>query len=127
MKIEEAIEHCEEKAREMRLPVLTQNSNGEWVQIPKEDCEECAKEHEQLSEWMKELKRLREEERPTGKWIRQGKGDDYRCDKCGCSAMYFSQLDDGQEVFGTLTTDWCPWCGAKMEEDGVVKEAENDR
>lgn len=55
-------------------------------------------------------------ERPQGEWIRQGKGDDCRCSECGCSAMYFSQLDeDEQEVFGTLTTDWCPWCGADMK------------
>lgn len=58
------------------------------------------------------------EKRPQGEWIRQGKGDDCRCSECGCSAMYFSQLDeDEQEVFGTLTTDWCPWCGADMRKE----------
>ena len=38
MKLDEAIKHCEEKAR---------------------DCSECAKEHEQLAQWLKELKQLK--------------------------------------------------------------------
>jgi hypothetical protein len=39
MTLEEAIAHCEERA--------------------KADCTECAKEHRQLAEWLKELKDLR--------------------------------------------------------------------
>lgn len=38
MTLDEAINHCEEKAR---------------------DCSECAKEHEQLAQWLKELKQLK--------------------------------------------------------------------
>lgn len=37
MTLDEAIKHCEEKS----------------------DCSECSKEHQQLAEWLKELKKLR--------------------------------------------------------------------
>lgn len=45
MTIDEAIQHCEEVA------------NGMTAQG---DCKECAEEHRQLAEWLKELKHLRE-------------------------------------------------------------------
>ena len=44
--LESAIKHCEEVANEM-------TAQG--------DCEECAKDHRQLAEWLKELKQLREQ------------------------------------------------------------------
>jgi hypothetical protein len=31
----------------------------------------CAHEHEQLAEWLTDYKRLLEEQRPTGEWIRK--------------------------------------------------------
>ncbi len=40
MSLEEAIKHCEDKAREL-------------------GCSECAKEHLQLADWLRELKQLR--------------------------------------------------------------------
>ena len=45
MTLDQAIEHCEEVA------------SKKWVN----GCIECASEHEQLAEWLKELKRLKEE------------------------------------------------------------------
>lgn len=56
MTLEEAIKHCEEKAKEQRA----------WAKeliggLVVEDCLECAKEHEQLAEWLKDYKRLLEE------------------------------------------------------------------
>ena len=47
MTIEEAIQHCIEQAEKMK------KMNG---------CEECASEHEQLAEWLTELKQRRENE-----------------------------------------------------------------
>lgn len=55
MTLDEAIKHCEEKAREIR------QANDEMPS----DCKlskglmECACEHEQLAEWLKELKNYR--------------------------------------------------------------------
>lgn len=56
MTLEEAIKHCEEKAEEIR------KANEEMPTDCKlsEDLCECAKEHEQLAGWLKELKRYRE-------------------------------------------------------------------
>lgn len=58
MNVSEAIRHCEDKAKELREKTLNMIANGE---NPKEraDCLECAREHEQLAEWLKELKGLR--------------------------------------------------------------------
>ena len=44
MTIDEAIKHAEEVANDMELC-----------------CKECAKEHKQLAEWLKELKQLKEQ------------------------------------------------------------------
>lgn len=61
--LDEAIKHCEEKAREIRqaqeeLPPEAKLSKGLL---------ECACEHEQLAEWLKELKQRREAENASQK------------------------------------------------------------
>ena len=43
MTLDESIKHCYKRAEENRI-----------------ECEECAKEHEQLAGWLEELKRYRE-------------------------------------------------------------------
>lgn len=56
MTLDEAIRHCEEKAKE-------QKKKGELADaynLESENCYECAREHEQLAEWLKELKEFRE-------------------------------------------------------------------
>lgn len=59
MTLDEAIKHCEEKAKE-----LSDKAYAEWGKGMTEeeayDCNECAREHEQLAEWLKELKARRE-------------------------------------------------------------------
>ena len=55
--LEEAITHCHEKAKELREQVDTHKVvDAEEIG----DCIECANEHEQLAEWLKELKAWRE-------------------------------------------------------------------
>ncbi len=66
MTLDEAIEHCEEKAAELReySDVLSETSTtpkGKEIS----DCLECAEEHEQLARWLKDYKRLLAE-RPQG-------------------------------------------------------------
>ena len=59
MNIDEAIKHAEEKAKELRNDAETlKRERAMDFQIL--ECLECAKEHEQLAEWLTELKRLRE-------------------------------------------------------------------
>ena len=56
MTLDEAIKHCEEKAEELREQPFKEKMDIEEVA----DCEECAEEHEQLAEWLKELKAYKE-------------------------------------------------------------------
>lgn len=62
MTIDEAIKHCEEVATENEQTIIYYTIQGdkEWL----DECEkvyiECAKEHRQLAEWLRELVYLRE-------------------------------------------------------------------
>ena len=58
MTIEEAIKHCEEVAEEQEQKY--KEWKGDYSHLKKIDsCLECASEHRQLAEWLKELKELR--------------------------------------------------------------------
>lgn len=66
MTLDEAIKHCKEKAKELRLEAEQVRDIGEVVSSTKQPynepvkaCLECAKEHEQLAEWLEELKEWR--------------------------------------------------------------------
>lgn len=56
MSIDEAIKHCEEVAEKNNKIADT----FEYSLKTKSDCKECASEHRQLAEWLKELQRWRE-------------------------------------------------------------------
>ena len=58
MTLDEAIKYHEEKAKELRTPRVYEDIEGNLCAT--ETCEECAEEHEQLAEWLKELKALKE-------------------------------------------------------------------
>lgn len=60
MTLDEAIKHCEEKAKELRTPRAYTDIEGNLRAT--ETCEECAREHEQLAEWLKELKAYKDAE-----------------------------------------------------------------
>ena len=57
MTVQEEIKHCEEKAKEKYAEGMLCHAN------PNDDlldgCIQCAKEHEQLAEWLKELEQYR--------------------------------------------------------------------
>lgn len=64
MTLEEAIKHCEEvaEAEEQKY----KDWRGDYPHLKKIDsCLECANEHRQLAQWLRELKELREQTR----WI----------------------------------------------------------
>jgi hypothetical protein len=71
MTLDEAIRHCEEKAQQ---------------------CGYCCKDHAQLAEWLKELKRLKEAERVT-LWIA-------RNDKDGFNSINVFQHEPRVSKFG---------------------------
>lgn len=58
MNIDEAIKYCEEVAEqnEKDIAYYTIQGDKEWLDECEKDCIECAKEHRQLAEWLRELK-----------------------------------------------------------------------
>ena len=60
LSLDEAIKHCEEKAEELKNIGFDINTRFNADTKKGRECYECAKEHEQLADWLKELKELRE-------------------------------------------------------------------
>ena len=60
MTLDEAIKHCEEKAKEQKEKA-TAIARAKEPFYKYAECAECAKDHEQLAEWLKELKYYREQ------------------------------------------------------------------
>lgn len=69
MTLDEAIKHCEEVAEENDLAagmykILAENNHNTYEKLTAETnssrCAECAEEHRQLAEWLRELKERRE-------------------------------------------------------------------
>ena len=61
MTLDEAIKHCEEKAEELENTADVHASNDDGYS--ELECLNCANEHRQLAEWLKELKKLRAEQK----------------------------------------------------------------
>ena len=64
MNLDEAIKHCEEVAYEqdMKAGFETDNQTYTMSEAERERCKECAKEHRQLAEWLRELEQRRNHE-----------------------------------------------------------------
>lgn len=65
MTLGEAIKHCEEMAEELRVQANTEHSELIRKIFPDhqkeyEDCIECAKEYEQLAEWLMQLQAIKQ-------------------------------------------------------------------
>lgn len=62
MTIDEAIKHCEEVAEEldMKAGFETDNERYAMSESERKQCKECANEHRQLAEWLRELKCYKE-------------------------------------------------------------------
>lgn len=110
MTLDEAIKHCEERAKELREQAsIGLDSMDDTIRA--ERCKECAEEHEQLAEWLNDYKRLLEEQRPQGEWeYNQYDGNanigNWHCSKCR------------HLIFGGYSQkpyySFCPNCGADM-------------
>lgn len=95
MKIEDAIKRYESWAEDDRIDLRIR------------------KEHEQIAEWLKELKELKAD-KPQGKWI--VRDDNTYCSECGASEDTFIY---GSEYWhGLGLSHYCPNCSTKMK---VVK------
>ena len=60
MTLEEAIKHCEEVAKRQETNANSLENGDDFDKSLITNCLECASEHRQLAEWLKELKRDRE-------------------------------------------------------------------
>ncbi len=58
MTLDEAIKHCKQKVEDLYLDAVTTQAGIDNVK----KCLQCAEEHGQLADWLKELKRFREQE-----------------------------------------------------------------
>ena len=63
--LDDAIQHCLHKAKENRAQAENYARGEDYEQIKGQECEECAKDHEQLASWLTELVDRREADR----WI----------------------------------------------------------
>ncbi len=89
MKLEDVILHLEEVADRCAL------TDGN---------RQCEDEHKQLALWLKDYKRLLEQQK-AGKWIDDNDYDEYYGKWFECSVCH------GVSMLG----NYCPDCGAKME------------
>ena len=68
MTLEEAIKHCEEQAEILRR-TAAQIARAKSGFFKYEQYRECARDHDQLAEWLKELKAYREAEEEINKLV----------------------------------------------------------
>lgn len=60
MTLDEAIEHCHEKAAELDVKAMCIEEAYQTTE--QAECEKCATDHRQLAEWLTELKEYREDD-----------------------------------------------------------------
>lgn len=108
--LESAIKHCEEVAYQKDLESGFDTDNERYAMTDKEktDCKECAEEHRQLAEWLKELRVFKSRK---GQWIRMSdlseqEDDRYKCSHCGNVVNYKDKMD-----LYTFNS-WCGRCGS---------------
>lgn len=88
MTIDEAIKHCEEVAEEKEAQAWEAQLQEEYRTI--KPCKKCAEEHRQLAEWLKDYRRLKEQEpvidklkaeiEKQEKWLLQAGYNEYNVD-----------------------------------------------
>lgn len=125
MTLEEAIEHCEEVAEKNKneAQMWHKQTKGRIVDFcdkamqEENDCIECAKDHEQLAEWIIELK-IREKTRWTPCSERLPKENEYEGDVC---KYYLIQDEYGDMYMAHLSSvGWIPIDSLKAISDEVI-------
>ena len=94
MTLDEAIKHCEEVARQNEISAITYKNckdikSNMYEKLTAEkaenDCRECAVEHRQLAEWLKELREyrvIREHLQPTSPCLKCSEEERAACTGC---------------------------------------------
>lgn len=107
--LESAIKHCEEVADLCEFEASKYDTTNHYENSVAGQEGECAAEHRQLAEWLKDYKRLKEQEPKTGHWIMTndylttayGSMDYVKCSCCGEDS-----LEEG---------NYCPNCGQMLK------------
>ena len=114
MTLGEAIQHAEDKSKEIYIQAMLCHANPDDGNLDK--CIECAKEHEQLAEWLKDYREMKlcYVSVVHGKWIAQYVStreltDVFSCSNCNVSVRLLHKKVK-------CSYKYCPYCGAKMEE-----------
>ena len=115
MTIEEAIKHCEEVAEryETRAKIIDRRKLGFALENPTA-CHECAADHRQLAEWLKELVSLKER---RGRWEYYkniGIMNIYICTNCNNKVEMAIDVEPSSFCY-------CPKCRADMREHKAIK------
>lgn len=80
MTLDEAIKHARDKAEESREYIVDDCNLEPFEAHCNSQCIKCAEEHEQLAEWLQELKNYRKQEKMTNVlFLPCGIGDDVYC------------------------------------------------
>ena len=114
MTLDEAIKHCEEVAEKQEkiaiyTPIEMLNGDDDI-----EKCQECANEHRQLAEWLKELKDLKEHSASFQKINELAK---FAIDATGQSDGYLQGMCNGIEYMrGRLTNTECNFFNSEVTE-----------
>lgn len=120
MKIDKAIKHCEEIAKEQDklckryddASGYTRSHNEEIRTSDAKKCEKCADEHRQLAKWLKELKSLKEKD--ESKAVRY-EGDGYADGAMVVDYAFCPNCDHETEVDSeNWGCDFCPNCGQRL-------------
>ena len=109
MTLEEAIKHCEEVAEELGMKADFETDNQTYAMSESERTEfkECAKDHRQLAEWLKELKKRREQDVP----------DTNVGDTISRQAAFKDAEPEVRPINYRGDDEYCPHCGARIEGD----------
>ena len=117
MTIDEAIKHAEEVAEKQEKSAKEWHENqlrkcdlfpfADMDYTHENECKKCAEEHKQLAEWLKDYKKLLDQEPEKdawkkGKWIKSDIGGAKVCSICLAH-------------MGLSNFKYCPNCGAEME------------
>ena len=115
MTIDEEIKYCEEIAQEYERHLKVYENINEDRSLFKEEennCKECAKEHRQLAEWLKELKSLKEKDEV--KAVRY-EGDGYADGTMVVDYAFCPNCDHETEVDSeNWECEFCPNCGQRL-------------
>lgn len=93
MTLDEAIKHCDEV-------------------IEKEDCSKCAKEHEQLKEWLEELKELKNLQPSPERYFKVSKKEKAILKHANKQAILFCSVC-GSSTY-SICYNFCPRCGSRL-------------